>query len=229
VSSVLHPVGPEGEGTYWRRRLVAVVVLLVVVVLAVLGVHALTRTPDDAAAQGRKIDPSQVASTLTGPPTAGPTAGATAGPTSSGGPTGGATASPTSTGPVSPCEGAALAVTLTSDATTYGPGKTPKFALTVQNTSGSACSAEIGSGTRTLVAADASGTQVWSTADCQSSTASQVYVLDPGGSRSMPVTWSRLRSTAGCPDGQTAVDPGSYTVTGTWNGTAAAPLSVALG
>lgn len=226
MSSVLHPVGPEGEGTYWRRRLVAVVVLLVVVALAVLGIRALTRSPEDAAAQGRKIDPSQVASTLTGSPTGSPT-GATGTPT--GDPTGSPSASPTSTGPVTPCEGAALAVTLTSDATTYGPGKTPKLVLTVRNTSETACSAEIGSATRTFVATDAAGAQVWSTADCQSSTASQVYTLEPGGSRSMSVTWSRMRSTAGCPDGQAAVEPGGYTVTGSWNGTTAAPLAVSLG
>jgi Tfp pilus assembly protein PilV len=219
VSSVLHPVGPEGQGTYWRRRLVALVVLLVVVVLAALGIHALTRTTDDAAAaQGQKIDPSQVASTLTESPTGSPTVTATGTP----GPTA------TTAGVVAPCEDGALAVTLTSNATTYGPGETPKFVLTVQNTSPVACSAEIGSGTRTVVATDAAGTQVWSTADCQASSASQVYTLDPAGSRSMSVTWSRLRSTAGCPDDQPAVETGSYTVTGTWNGVTAAPLSVAL-
>ena len=70
---------------------------------------------------------------------------------------------------------------------------------------------------------------MWSTADCQAASAAQVYTLDPGGSRSMSVTWSRLRSTAGCPDGQAAVEPGSYTVTGTWNGVTAEPVSVSVG
>lgn len=221
MSSVLHPVGPEDKGTYWRRRLVAVVVLLIVLVLAVLGVRALTRT-GGAAAQGQKIDPSQVASTLTASPTDDP------GASPSGSPTGTAGASSSASGPVAPCEGAALSVTLTSDATTYGPGKTPKFALTVQNVSDVACTAEIGSGVRRLVAVDAAGTQVWSTADCESSTASQVFTIEPTKTRTMPVVWSRLHSAAGCPDGQTAVEDGGYTVTGTWNDITAAPLSVSF-
>jgi hypothetical protein len=218
VSSVLHPVGPEGKGTYWRRRLVTIVLLLVVVVLAVVGIRALTTT-EDAVARAT-LDPSQVASTLAGTPTETPSE------TPTGSPTGTATESADAT--LAPCEAQALAVVLTSDATTYGPGKTPKFVITVQNTSEVACTAEIGSGMRKLVATDAAGAQVWSTADCQSSTASQVYTIEPTKSRSMSTTWSRLHSAAGCPDGQTAVETGSYTVTGTWNDIATQPLAVSF-
>jgi hypothetical protein len=227
VSSVLHPVGPEDKGTYWRRRLVTIVVLLVVIVLAVVAIRALT-APDDAAAQPQKLDPSQVASTLTETPTTSPTDTPSASPTES--PTDPATQTGSAT--VGPCEAAALTVALTSDATTYGPGKTPRLVLTVTNTSDTVCTAEIGSGMRNLVATDASGAQVWSTADCESSTASQVYTLGAAGSkttsRSMTTVWSRLHSAAGCPADQKAVDNGNYTVTGTWNDIAAQPLTVAF-
>ncbi|NAZ76857.1 hypothetical protein GTQ99_15725 [Kineococcus sp. T13] len=218
MSSVLHPVGPERRGVYWRRRLLAVLVLLAVVVLAVLGVRALTseRAAGEPAAQ--QIDPSQVSSTLTAQPTDGPSAS----------PTGSPSATATTSAAVAPCEGAALGVVLTSDATTYGPGRTPKFALTVQNVSPVTCSVEVGSGMRTFVATDASGAQVWSSEDCQSSTASQVYDVEPQASKSMTSTWSRQRSAAGCPDGQEMVPDGTYTVTGTWNGVAAAPVTVSF-
>ena len=197
-----------------------VLVLLVVIVLAVVGVRALTTT-DDAAAEQPKLDPSQVASiTETPTPSASPSESPSASAT--------AAASGTSSGAVVPCESSDLSVVLTSDATTYGPGKAPKLVITVQNTSEVACSAEIGSAVRTLTATDSAGTQVWSTADCQSSTASQVYPIEPGKSRSMSTTWSRLHSAAGCPDGQSAVDAGSYTVVATWDGITAEPLSLSL-
>ncbi|WP_328294530.1 hypothetical protein OG218_17630 [Kineococcus sp. NBC_00420] len=233
MSSVLHPVGPEDKGIYWRRRLVTIVVLLVVIVLAVVGIRALTAT-DDAAAQGQKLDPSHVASTLTaapGPstsPGATPTDSPTDSPADS--PTGSATGSPTATGTgaVAPCEPAALTVALTSDATTYGPGKAPRFVVTVTNTSQTACTAEIGSGVRGLVATDASGAQVWSTADCEASTASQVYTIQPSKNRAMTTVWSRLHSAAGCPPDQQAVADGNYTVTATWDQIVTAPLTIAL-
>ena len=222
MSSVLHPVGPERRGVYWRRRLLAVLVLLAVVLLAVLGVRALTSDRAAGEPTAQQIDPSQVSSTLTAQPTGSPSASPT------GSPTGSPSATATTSGAVAPCEGAALSVVLTSDATTYGPGRTPKFALTVQNVSPVTCSAEVGSGMRTFVATDASGAQVWSSEDCQSSTASQVYDVEPQSSKSMTTTWSRQRSAAGCPDGQEMVPDGTYTVTGTWNGVTAEPVTVSL-
>ena len=225
MSSVLHPVGPEDKGIYWRRRLVTIVVLLVVIVLAVAGIRALTAT-DDAAAQGQKLDPSQVASTLTGTPDPSTSPGAT--PTDS--PTDSATGSPTATatGAVAPCEPTALTVVLTSDATTYGPGKAPRFVVTVTNTSQTACTAEIGSGVRSLVATDAAGAQVWSTADCEASTASQVFTIQPSKNRAMTTVWSRLHSAAGCPADQKAVADGNYTVTATWDQVVTTPLTISL-
>lgn len=218
MSSVLHPVGPEGRGTYWRRRLVAVVVLVVVVLLVVLGVRALTTSDDAAAQQPTRLDPSTVASpdqTPTGSPTDSPTATPTDSATQTQSPGG-------------PCDASALALTLTSNTTTYGPGTTPKFSLTVRNTSTATCTAEIGSAVRTFSASDAGGTQVWSSTDCQTETASQVYEIDPDATRSMSVVWSRLTSAAGCPDGQEAVPDGTYTITASWNDVAAEPVTVAF-
>jgi hypothetical protein len=100
--------------------------------------------------------------------------------------------------------------------------------VTVTNTSQTACTAEIGSGVRGLVATDASGAQVWSTADCEASTASQVYTIQPSKNRAMTTVWSRLHSAAGCPADQQAVADGNYTVTATWNDIVTTPLTIAL-
>lgn len=226
MSSVLHPVGPERRGTYWRRRLLAVLVLIVVVVLAVLVVRALG-TDDTAAGAPQQLDPDQVASSVmsSGAPSGTPsgTPAASDGATSTG-----TTTSTGTGGVVEPCAPSALSLTLTSDTTTYGPGRKPKLTLIVGNTSELACSAEVGSGMRTFTVADATGAQVWSTADCETSTASAFTTIDPGTSQSMSVTWSRRTSATGCPDTQVAVPQGEYRVSGTWNGVTAEPLQIAL-
>ncbi|PRY15998.1 DUF4232 domain-containing protein [Kineococcus rhizosphaerae] len=229
MSSVLHPVGPEDKGTYWRRRLVVVLALVVVVVLVALGVRALA-SPDANAQQPTKLDPSTVATTPS--PTTTPAGTPTGTPTASGTDTatGTATATGTQTGTQAAgaaCSTQSLNLTLTSEYSAYGPGKTPKLVLTVKNTSQAACSVEIGTAVRTFTASSG-GTQVWSSADCQSQTASQTYQLDPGGTRSMSTVWSRQRSAPGCPTGQEAVAAGNYTIGGSWNGMDAQPVTITL-
>ncbi|MGI4893539.1 MAG: hypothetical protein ACRYF3_00300 [Janthinobacterium lividum] len=219
MSSMLHPVGPERRGTYWRRRLVALVVLAVLVVVATLGIRALMSSADadTPATASPTLDPSQVSPTLAAAPTVTPSVA-----------TDPATDSASSSASNVPCEASELSVSLRSDASTYGPGRAPKFSVTVENTSDVTCSAEIGSSVRTFTATDSSGAKVWSSSDCQQETASQVFALEPGKSKSMSTTWSRQRSAAGCPDGQTVVDDGSYTIDATWNGATTAPASIAL-
>ncbi|WP_432541698.1 hypothetical protein [Kineococcus sp. SYSU DK002] len=225
MSSVLHPVGPEDKGTYWRRRLVVILALLVIVVLAALGIRALT-APDDAAAQGpTKLDPSTVATT-TGPtdaPTSTPTGSGTGTPTGSG--TATATGTATSGGA---CSDQSLRATLRTSATTYGPGKAPSLVLTVENTSQTTCTVETSSAVRLFTITDAAGAQVFSTADCQTKSDSATDELAPGATRSKTTVWSRQHSAAGCPTGQTAVPAGNYTVNASWDGVAAEPVTFAL-
>lgn len=225
MSSVLHPVGPEDKGTYWRRRLVVVLALVVVIVLVALGVRALTSS-DDAAAQGpTKLDPSTVATTdaqtPTGSPSGSPSATDTTGTTAS-------TASTTGATGATACSDQSLAVTLATKATTYGPGQAPSLVLTVENTSQTPCTVETSSAVRVLTVSDAAGAQVWSSADCQTKGESATDQLAPGTSRSKSITWSRQTSAAGCPTGQKAVAAGTYTIGGTWDGVVAKPITVAL-
>ncbi|WP_432491821.1 hypothetical protein [Kineococcus gypseus] len=226
MSSVLHPVGPERRATYWRRRLVAVLVLVVLLGALALGVRALLPQAPAGAAAAR-LDPARVSPTaVAATPSPEPTAGATADDTTDA--TAPATAAASTPAETGPCAGEALEVVLTTDAPTYGPGVTPRFALTVRNASDVPCTAEVGSGTRSFVVEDASGARVWSTDDCQEATSAQVRELEPEGTRSMTTAWSRQRSAAGCPEDQPAAGPGTYTVRATWGERSAEPVAISL-
>ncbi|WP_369054957.1 hypothetical protein [Kineococcus terrestris] len=232
MSSLVNPVGPERRGVYWRRRLVAVLVLALLVAGVVAGVRALTGPEDSQAAE--RLDPARTQPTLTpaGDPGASPTAGA--GETSTASPTDEATdgAGEAGEAPVQPCAPAGLAVSLTSSAVSFGPQESPRINLVVQNTGDVPCTAEIGSATRTFSISDAAGAQVWSSADCEGETGSQVYELAPAGaegsSRAMGMTWSRQRSAPGCPGDQPRAEAGQYSATATWDGVSATPVSFTL-
>ncbi|WP_432548495.1 hypothetical protein [Kineococcus sp. SYSU DK004] len=237
MSSLVNPVGPERRGVYWRRRLVALVVLALVLALlvagVVAGVRALTGTEDSQAAE--RLDPARTQPTLTpaGDPSGSPTAGTGQSPTASptGEPTDGATDG-AGEAPVQPCAPAGLAVSLTSSAVSFGPQESPRINLVVQNTGDAPCTAEIGSATRTFSISDAAGAQVWSSADCEGETGSQVYELAPAGAegstRAMGMTWSRQHSAPGCSGDQPRAEAGQYSATATWDGVSATPLSFTL-
>ena len=208
----------------------ALLVLVLLVVLAGLGVQALTGGADAGRAAAQQLDPNRVSPTL-GAATDSPTTAPTTSPTGSATASGTATASDAGSaaaGEAFACEPAALSVVLTSDASAYGPGSTPKFTITVKNVSGTTCTVEVGRGARTFTARDSAGTRVWSSADCQSAASTQISALAPGESTAMPTTWSRQRTAAGCPTAQAVVDSGTYTVDATWDGVTAQPVSVGL-
>jgi len=221
VSSVLHPVGPERRTTYWKRRLVVVLVLLALLVAVVLLVRGLGSGGDPQPSGQGVIDPSGVAATVTGTPSA------PASPTTS--PTGSPTTSPTTSPTASPSSGGAcgtsqLKVTTSTDASVYGPNVNPQLKVVVENTAAAGCDVRVGAGTRTLVVRDAGGAPVWSSADCSPSAAATTVGLLAAGQRAgtasdttaMTQTWSLERSAPGCPTGLPAVEAGTYTLTGTW-------------
>lgn len=200
-------------------------VLLVVVLLAVLGVRALASGGGDTSAATTTLDPDQVSPSpvTSGTPSTSPTGDPSASPT----PTDGTTAV-TAPATLGPCADSAVKVVLTTDATAYGPAGPPKFVVTVYNTSGTACRAEIGSAVRTFSVSDATGAVVWRSTDCQTETSSQVYDIEPEGHQAMSSTWSRQRSQSGCPADQAKVEPGAYTVNATWKDVAAPAVQFSI-
>ncbi|NIZ92247.1 hypothetical protein [Kineococcus rubinsiae] len=231
MSSMLHPVGPERRTTYWRRRLVVVLVLIALVVAITVLVRSLGSDADAQPKGQGVIDPAAVSPTVTGtpPPSSAP---ATPSPSTST-QTGAATATPSTSVACSPAQ---LSVTAATDVPVYGPNANPQLKVIVQNTAGAGCETRVGAGTRTFVVRDASGAQVYSSADCAPSTAATTVGLlakdqeqgDDSDTTVMTQKWSRERSAPGCPTGLPAVEEGVYTLTGTWNDVPLTPVSFSL-
>jgi hypothetical protein len=114
-----------------------------------------------------------------------------------------ATASPAATARPTPvvvgtCSDSAVRVTVRTDAKEYPVGSSPRFVVTVTNTSASPCRRDLGPGAVEVVVS--SGTdRIWSSDDCGASTGSEVLTLKAGASLEQTVAWSGKRSARGCP------------------------------
>jgi hypothetical protein len=189
----LNPVGPLPASTYWRRR--AVLLFGVVAVLLLLKSCAgggsapkkdalvSTPTPTATTAPERPIAPKATAAATTKPPV---------------------TASPL-------CTDAQLTLTATTDASSYGPGATPKIIFSVKNTSASGCRRDLGAGVVELQVFSGQD-RIWSSDDCSPSKAVAVVTLAPGASQAVVKTWPGRRSLPGCAGAKAAADIGTYKV-----------------
>jgi hypothetical protein len=182
----LHPVGPLPASTYWRRRLVLLValVLLVLVVKSVLGGGG------------------------GGTPKAAPEPSGTPRPTHS------ATPRPTPTsasGPVE-CRDSVLQLTTASDAASYPVGTSPRFTVTVKNTSKVTCRRDLGPLQLVVKSGD---DRIWASTDCAPKATRALQGLGPGGSLQTTKTWDGKRSKPGCTGARSEVRPGTYTVRAT--------------
>jgi hypothetical protein len=148
-------------------------------------------------------------------PTSGPTASPspTAGTASSAQPTTQPTTRPTGTaaGQAPVCPDARLSLTTSTDAESYPAGARPKITLVVRNTGSTPCRRDVGAGAVELLVTSGSD-RIWSSDDCNPSTAADVTLLAAGGSETVVKTWPGVRSKAGCPAGGAAARPGTYRV-----------------
>ncbi|MDX6216373.1 MAG: hypothetical protein QOG99_1957 [Frankiales bacterium] len=187
----MHPVGPLPASTYWRRRAVLLVVLVVVLIVlkSCAGGGATNQTP--------RTHPSPTVSVSV---SASPRPSAT-----------------TSTPPVAGgvCPDSALKLVVTTDATTYSVGSSPRFTLTVTNTSAAACTRDLGS--KVVALEVVSGTaRTWNSDDCNQGQVNAVATLAPGKARQVvQLTWSGKRSQRGCPTPRDSATAGTYQVSGT--------------
>lgn len=176
VVMVLQPVGPLPASTYWRRRLVLLVVLVVLLLLA------------KSCVGGGSAKPAGTTAVPTPTPTASTTASATPSPT----------AGTTPVVAAGTCPDSALRVTARAEAKEYPIGSSPRFVVTVTNTSASPCRRDLGPGAVELVVSSGND-RIWSSDDCSASKGSEVLTLKAGASLEKPVTWSGKRSSKGCP------------------------------
>ena len=216
----MHPRGPLPPGVYWVRRIVAVLVIIAVVLGARWVYH--------------KLRSSSSATPVASPsasktPTPTPTPSKTPTPTPSKTPT--PTPSKTTPSPSSStlrtCANSDIRVTASTDAASYVVGSTPKLRMRIQNVSSTPCKRDLGAGANELLITSGSA-HVWSSDDCNPSTASDVQTMQPDQSFSVAVTWLGRLSAKGCPANEPYAQPGSYKLTGR-NGTiVSAPAIFAL-
>jgi len=198
----MHPSGPEPSSVYWIRRAAVVVVIVTVLALLWWLIGALRggSSPDAAADTGP-------AATSTGSPQASQSAapGATPQATSA--------TTPPAAAPVA-CEDAVIAVTATTDSSTYPVGSTPRLTLTIQNTGGVPCKRDVGPKSNEL-SITSGGYHVWSSDDCNASDKAKVVVLKAGEKVASSITWDGRLTTPGCPNGPGAqAKAGTYRVEG---------------
>ncbi len=190
----MHPVGPLPPSTYWLRRASLVLGLLVLVLVL------------------RSCTGGATPTTTSGTPTPTPTVTATRPPTS---------APPTSPQPipkptaaaVGVCPDTALSLTTTTDAETYAVGATPKITMVVTNTSKVACRRDLGAGAVELLVTSGND-RIWSSDDCNPSTAKALTTLQPGGTQAVVKTWPGVRSRPGCQGAKETARPGTYRAAG---------------
>jgi hypothetical protein len=198
VGTLLHPVGPLPAGAYWFRRTVIAVVVLLLVVGGSLWFFG-----GGSSKTAGGTHPSS-GTTPTGTPTPTPTSTPT--PTVSHTPS--ATTTPT---PITLCSDSVIKVVALTDATTYPAGSKPHLTVSVTNTGKVACKRDIGQGAMNLLITSGAA-RVWSSDDCSPGGQPAVNTLKAGQVFTSTVVWTRTISRVGCPTGQPAAAPGTYTL-----------------
>lgn len=210
MSTLLHPVGPHRPAVYWRRR----VVLLLAVVAVVAVLWTLLGGGAEAGQDGQEGAGATSSDTAASDTTASDT---TASGTASSGGVGAA------------CSPEDLSVTVSTDATAYGPDDVPRFVVAVASSATAPCTVDVGAADAVELVVTSGSDRIWSSADCRDSAPGDPVPLAPGATEDISVSWQRLRSTPDCADDLPDVRPGTYQVTPVVGGEAGEPAVFTLG
>ncbi|GEN80981.1 hypothetical protein [Actinotalea fermentans] len=186
MSTVLRGLEPQPRWVYWIRRAVVALAALLVLVL----IWAIFLRGD-----GGSDEPTDPAAE----PAVGETEAADAPDTSD------TTASRA-------CAAGDLQLALTSDATSYAPGATPTFAVTLTNAADSSCTVDAGNASVEVVVTSGSD-RIWSSLDCAvegAEGAERMLLLATGAQEAASVPWARVRSDATCSSGLPEPRAGTY-------------------
>ena len=111
---------------------------------------------------------------------------------------------------VAGCDAAGLVLAMTPDATSFAPGVSPTFTVSVTNTGADACLVDAGEAQREIVVTSGED-RVWSNRDCVvPGTESRTLLLPAGGNDTTSFAWNRIRSAEGCPQGLPTPGAGTY-------------------
>ena len=174
MSTFKHPVGPQPNRVYWRRRLLVGLGALIVVIVVVL----IVVRPGSSQGEPRAIPTSST--TPSAHPAVPPS---TSIPTTS------------STVKAQACDSSEVTVGAIANATSYAAGVFPNLSLSLTNTGSKPC--KINAGTAQQVFTISSGSEVyWKSTDCQSNPTNAEVILQPGKTvtTQTPIVWDRTRS-----------------------------------
>lgn len=128
-----------------------------------------------------------------------------------------------------PCAPEAVGIALTADATTYAAGTNPTFTVHLETTGSVPCTVDAGEALRQVVITSGDD-RVWASTDCVAADApGRLLLLEPGFPDETPLTWTRVRSAEGCPDGLPAPRAGTYQAVATILGVSTEPTVFGLG
>ena len=199
MSTLKHPVGPQSEKVYWRRRLIVglgIAAVIVVIFLIIVRPGSSSGEPN---------------------PTASPATSSSSGATPKA--TTAATTIPTEKTDAAgaACKPSNVQVTAITDHDHYAAGENPQLSLSIVNNGTKAC--VFNAGTSKQVFTITSGTEkYWVSTDCQTDAVDAEVTLKPGVpiSSAAPIAWDRTRSAADtCDAARDAVTAGgaSYHLT----------------
>ena len=115
------------------------------------------------------------------------------------------------------CRRDQLAVTASTDATTYPAGVLPRLTVSIRNTGSLACVLTESPRTRSWTIV--SGTdQIWTTVGCPAASTAHDTTLKAGAAARHTIIWNRHRSGKGCTTQTTPTTPGTYQLTVSVNG-----------
>nr|WP_294693087.1 hypothetical protein [uncultured Friedmanniella sp.] len=255
MSSVLHPVGPEPEQTYWARRLALVLSLVVVVgvvaalISSMLGTGsavsaapappaatlqpASSVTPSASPTPSAWPTPSTSASSASPSPSASSSAASSSGTSASASPSSTAEAKtsatkkprPKPTGPVA-CAPAKLRTTLTGKQT-LKPKQDNKLTLSLINGSDSTCTVSVTA--KNFELKIFSGTdRIWSSNDCATALKPISRKVKAEDAVEWTMTWDGNRSAKGCKDRPEIPRAGTYFATAQLDGAKPVQLRMIL-
>lgn len=195
MGSVLHPLGSEPSGVYWRRR--AVVIAAAVVLVVLVAWIAWPKGSGSAA-------PAPQITAATTPPASAPV-------TTPAGPSGSPSAS--QTGPVA-CDPGSVAMDL-AGYQKVKQGSKQVLRVTIKNTA-TPCVLQVNPTNFDLTVK--SGTdRIWTTGDCSKWVPQAKDVqLKQGQTHQFDVTWGLVRSKATCATTKDVLKPGTYVATATF-------------
>ena len=245
MSTVLHPVGPEPEETYWARRVAVIIALVVVAGLVVALVVNATRS-------GSAVSAEPVPPAVTAPPADSPSPSPSASTSASASPSPSASASasakaspsskpsasasakpkatpspkPTPTGPVA-CPAEDLRATLTGKQR-LKPGQKTTFTLSLINGSATTCVVSVTP--KTFELKIYSGTdRIWSSDDCAAAVKPRKATVKAEDALEWTMGWGGDRSRAGCKSRPEVPRPGTYFATAQLDGAKPVQLRMILG